>query len=64
VNARLGLKIPAEEARTIGGYVAEALGRVPEQGDAVKHDEVRLVVDRVKANRVLQVRVEGVTSSR
>ena len=63
VNARLALKIPAEEARTIGGYVAEALGRVPEQGDAVTHAGVRLVVDRVKANRVLQVRVEGATSS-
>ena len=63
VNARLSLKISAEEARTIGGYVAEALGRVPEQGDAVTHAGVRLVVDRVKAKRVLQVRVEGATSS-
>jgi putative hemolysin len=62
VNARLGLKIAAEEARTIGGYVAEALGRVPEHGDAVTHAGVRLVVDRVKGKRVLQVRVEGATS--
>ena len=63
VNARLRVRIPAEEARTIGGYLAEALGRVPEQGDAVTHAGVRLVVDRVKGKRVLQVRVEGATSS-
>ncbi len=54
---RTGVNLPEEEARTVGGYCAEALGRLPHQGDVVEIDDARLVVVRVREKRVLQVRL-------
>jgi putative hemolysin len=57
LHDRLGVNLPAEDARTVGGYVAEALGRVPRRGDAVTFDAGHLTVVRVAENRVQQVRL-------
>lgn len=46
-----------EEARTIGGLVAEILGRVPREGDAVEREGVRIEAVRVEDNRVVEVRL-------
>jgi len=58
VNERLKLTLPAEEARTLGGFFAESLGRVPREGDVITAGPVRLVAAEVEDNRVLEVRVE------
>jgi putative hemolysin len=58
VNERLRLNLPAEEARTLGGFFAESLGRVPRKGDVITEAQVRLVAAVVEDNRVMEVRVE------
>ena len=58
VGERLGLKLEAEEARTIGGLLSERMGRVPDEGDAVQVGDVRLVAYRVSRRRVKQVLIE------
>ncbi len=58
VNDRLKLALPAEEARTLGGFFAETLGRVPRKGDVITAAGVKLVAADVEDNRVLEVRVE------
>lgn len=58
VNERLKLALPAEEARTLGGFFAETLGRVPREGDVITEARVKLVAAEVADNRVLEVRVE------
>ena len=60
-NARLETAVEAEEARTVAGFVAEALGRVPEVGDVVEQDKVKLTVERMEDNRVLLVRLVRTT---
>jgi CBS domain containing-hemolysin-like protein len=60
---RYGLPLKTEEARTRGGLVAEALGRVPRQGDVVERDGVRLLVAQVEEKRVLLVRVVRLQAS-
>lgn len=57
-NERLKLGLPAEEARTLGGFFAESLGRVPRKGDVITEGQVRLVAAIVEDNRVMEVRVE------
>ena len=57
LESRSGVNLPEEEALTVGGYCAEALGRVPHQGDVVELESVRLVVVRVREKRVIQVRM-------
>ena len=48
----------AEEARTIGGFVAEELGRVPAQGDVIEREAFKVTVELVQEKRVRQVRLE------
>lgn len=58
INDRLGLALDAERARTVGGLVAELLGRFPREGESVEATGARLVASRVTGRRVLEVRVE------
>jgi putative hemolysin len=58
VNERLAVALPAEEARTLGGFFAEALGRLPRKGDILTEAGVKLAATVVEDNRVLEVRVE------
>ena len=52
VNADLGLKIRPAEARTVGGFMMEALERVARPGDRVPVAGYLLVVERVSGKRV------------
>jgi putative hemolysin len=58
LSERLDLSLEADEARTIGGLVAEELGRVPRRGDVVEVGGCRIVAAHVEDNRVLSARVE------
>jgi len=58
INDRLGLALDAERARTVGGLVAELLGRLPREGESVEANGARLVASRVTGRRVLEVRIE------
>ena len=62
LSDRLALKLEASDARTIGGLVAQELGRVPVQGDVVEVTGAKLIVEQVEERRVLQVRLEKLTT--
>jgi putative hemolysin len=51
-NEQFGTELPAEDYHTIAGFVFGALGRAPEQGDAVEHDGVRFEVLDVEGTRI------------
>ena len=53
----VGLKLPARRADTVGGALAEALGRVPQTGDEVRLPGWRLRVAVVRRGRVERVLV-------
>jgi putative hemolysin len=57
VNDILSIRLEDDDVDTLGGYVYAKLGRVPEGGDAVEEDGVRLVVEAVEGNRITRVRV-------
>lgn len=52
VNSQLNLDLPTEHAHTISGIVLDELGRIPEAGDKVTIEGVRLVVKKVE-NRMV-----------
>ncbi len=56
VNDTLGLDIESE-ADTIGGYVFQVLGRKPELGDQINHNEFILRVDALDGLRIARVRI-------
>lgn len=58
-----GLRVPEDGPyETLGGLLMYVLGRIPEQGDEVVVDRVRLVVDRMAGRRVERVRVQAVAA--
>lgn len=52
-----GVELPESEASTIGGLVMEVLNRIPETGDAVEIEGLRLTVLEMRGRRVARVRV-------
>ncbi|MGB9607997.1 MAG: hemolysin family protein [bacterium] len=57
VNEELGLSLSDEEADTIGGLVYALLGKVPEEGESVELDSVRLTVEKTDGKRITRVRI-------
>ncbi len=56
-NAVAGLSIPDEHFDTVGGWVLDLFGRVPHRGETVEADGIRVTVETMHRNRVLQVLV-------
>jgi putative hemolysin len=56
-NGVTGLAIPDEHFDTVGGWVLDLFGRVPHRGESVQADGVRVTVETMHRNRILQVLV-------
>lgn len=55
LNERLELQLESEDYDSIGGLVIGLLGHLPEAGEEVIYEHLRLVVDRVEKNRIDRV---------
>jgi len=51
-NEQLGLGVPEGDYKTIGGFALNLFGHLPQEGDQITHDDLRLVVAQVKANKI------------
>lgn len=59
VNDRLGLQLPDDgDFDTIGGFVFSELGRIPDAGDLLVHDNVRITVLEATRRRIERVKIE------
>ena len=56
-NDYTGAHLPTEGFATLGGLVLNKLGRVPEEGESIELNELKLVVEEVRENRIEKVRV-------
>ena len=52
-----GMELPEGPYATVAGYVMAELGRLPQVGDTVEHDGVRLTVVRTEGHRVARLRL-------
>ena len=57
VNAKLGLGLEESDARTVGGYITEELGRIARVGDRVTVNGREMRVVEMKGRRVAKVLV-------
>jgi CBS domain containing-hemolysin-like protein len=59
VNSALSIALPeSDDWDTLGGYIFSTLGRLPEEGEVLRNDNVALTVKRVKERRVDRVAIE------
>ncbi|MEO9140550.1 MAG: hemolysin family protein [Jatrophihabitans sp.] len=52
-----GVELPEGPYSTLGGFVMANLGRLPEPGDVVEHERLRLTVVRVEGRRAARIRL-------
>jgi CBS domain containing-hemolysin-like protein len=57
-NEIMGSTLPKEDADTIGGFIYSRTGRVPDVGDTVLFDGLRLTVEHVSGRRIRKVRAQ------
>ena len=57
LNKEFGLELSGENNVTLGGFLSERLGRLPQPGDCCLLDDLRFTVVSVKKRRVDQVRL-------
>ncbi len=57
-NELLGVRLHDGEAKTIGGFVLNRLGRIPLRGETLETHGLRLTVEQATPNRVIQLRVK------
>lgn len=61
INEQLGLDIPTGGYQTLAGFILEGLGRIPEEGDYLDCDDLRLTIKTMDGVKVERVEVQRVT---
>ena len=56
-NEELGLDLPKGDYETVAGFILEALGHIPTEGEQFRHNGLRLVVTQVRGMRIEKVMV-------
>ena len=57
LNEQLGVHLPEDEFETIGGFVLGLFGRLPAEGDQIRHNNLLFTVLRLRKNRISRIRV-------
>lgn len=57
VNERLEVSLPEGDYETLAGFLLDVLGRIPSTGDEYRHDDVQMVVARMRGMKIERVRV-------
>ncbi|HTW99738.1 MAG TPA: hemolysin family protein [Acidimicrobiales bacterium] len=63
VREQLGIDLPDGEYVTLGGFLFDAFGRIPEEGDVVTHDGWQLRITRMDRRRIAKVVMEAPSAS-
>jgi putative hemolysin len=57
LNEMIGSKLESEDFDTIGGYVIGVLGCLPEGGEQVETDGMKIIIEEVDKNRIGKIRI-------
>ena len=55
INDELNLQLPVGDYQTVAGFILDRLGRIPEEGDAVEYQDLRLTVRLMDGVRIDKV---------
>ena len=55
INEELDLDLPVGDYQTVAGFILDKLGRIPEEGDVVEYQELRLTVKLMDGVRIDKV---------
>jgi len=52
INQMIGLNLPDDEFETITGYVFHHWGRLPEEGQIIKINNLEIKIDQISGGRI------------
>ncbi len=57
LNKRLGLSLPGEDVDTLGGFVFNLFGKIPENFEKVTHENVTFIVQQMDQHKIATVKL-------
>jgi CBS domain containing-hemolysin-like protein len=57
LNAALAISLPSDEVDTLGGFLYNLIGHVPEAGEEVAFAGIRFRIDRLEGQRIVEVMI-------
>lgn len=57
LNELLAIDLPTEETDSVGGFVYYMMGRVPNEGESIEHDDVQIRVESVDNRRIRKLHI-------
>jgi len=60
INQQLDLHLPEGDYETLAGFVLERLGRLPQTGDSLTYNSIRLTVLEMQGPRIKQIEITRV----
>jgi putative hemolysin len=64
VNELLGIRLPENGVETIGGFMLDQFGRIPEEGEKISFDGVDFIVFKTDGVRIMKVKARIVTQEK
>jgi CBS domain containing-hemolysin-like protein len=61
VEELFGTRIPDQDVDTVGGYVYRTLGKIPQAGDVVAAEDLRIEVVSILGRRLRKLRIDRVS---
>ncbi len=56
LEAELGCEFDYQDSETVGGFVLEKLGRIPQRGEIFEQPQGTFLISEIKGNRILRIR--------
>lgn len=57
INEKIKTSLPEGDYDTLGGFVFSLLGKLPSIGDAVRYDDLKIIVERISKRRITRVKI-------
>jgi magnesium and cobalt transporter len=57
INEELGVNLPSDSGDTIGGFVFNLFGKVPNTGDTIVYEDIRFKIEKVEGRKLKEIGV-------
>jgi putative hemolysin len=55
INELLNIEIPENDFETLGGFIYDLMGRVPNKNETIKYKNIQITIEQVVKNRIVKV---------
>jgi putative hemolysin len=55
INELLNIKIPENDFETLGGFIYDLMGRVPNKNETIEYKNIQITIEQVVKNRIIRV---------